>query len=246
MQTLFSGLAWESRYRMRTVTRRSVPRAGARVVRGPSAAASAAATRSASTFTGWPRLGNCPDVDTYLMIRRGSIGMEPLTSLNDIADGYVLAPDIYHSPLVRALRELCWTLIICDNDLYSYNKESARHTTYFNYINCIAEEQGIRPQQALPHAIALRDRMMCLFLALRDQAISRATSDTRRYLVSLGLWLRANIDWATSSHRYYCDAPEDLYTDRPVDDRLEPPDLPSTTWWWQLLAPRQHHRAPTC
>ncbi|MFP3989462.1 hypothetical protein U9R90_18640 [Streptomyces sp. E11-3] len=51
MQTLFSGLAWETCHRGR---------------------------------------GVCPDVDTYLMIRRGSIGMEPLTALNDLVDGYVL------------------------------------------------------------------------------------------------------------------------------------------------------------
>ncbi|MEU2801691.1 hypothetical protein [Streptomyces sp. NPDC006863] len=196
MQTLFYGMAWETRYRA---------------------------------------LGRRPDVDTCLMIRRGSIGMEPLTSLNDIADGYVLPPETYHSPLMRALREICWTLIICDNDLYSFNKENARNTSYFNYVHSLAQELDTSPPDAMPHAVALRDRIMNLFLALRDKATPTASHELRRYMNSLGLWLRANIDWATSSSRYYDRAVTVRYADRPVHTSLTPPNLPSITWWWRLL-----------
>ncbi|MFJ2766249.1 hypothetical protein [Streptomyces sp. NPDC087300] len=203
LQTLFYGLAWETRYRAR---------------------------------------GRRPDLDTCLMIRRGSIGMEPLTSLNDMADGYLLPPEVYHSPLVRALREICWTLIICDNDLYSFNKENRRDTSYFNYVHSLAQENDTSPRDALPDAVALRDRIMNLFLALREQTTPDAPPELRRYLTSLGLWLRANIDWATSSSRYLPDSgrprPGALYTDQPVHHRLEPPALPSVDWWWQLLDTR--------
>ncbi|MGW0732484.1 terpene synthase family protein [Streptomyces sp. NPDC002851] len=178
--------------------------------------------------------GICPDLDTYLMIRLGSIGMEPLTALNDLADGYLLPARTYHAPVVRALTEMCWTLIICDNDLYSYNKEAVRRPNELNYLNCLAKEHHITPQQALPRAVALRDSIMSLFLRVRERAYDDASPELHRYLTSLGQWLRANLDWALGSRRYRPDPGAPRYTDQATDTGEVPVPLASIAWWWQL------------
>ena len=70
----------------------------------------------------------------------------------------------------------------------------------------------------------------------------------RRYLRSLGHFIRGAQDWGISSHRYTTpDDPAQLpsaFLDTPTDDSAEPLDIPCVAWWWDLL-PRPQESAAT-
>ncbi|MCP3805450.1 hypothetical protein NLX83_39915 [Allokutzneria sp. A3M-2-11 16] len=189
-----------------------------------------------------------PGLDEYVMIRvlGHTIGMEILTTLNDAADGYELTHAELNGLPVRALTEMNWMLISFDNDLYSYHQESARHPNGLNFVDVIARDLRCTPAEAVPHVVAMRDRVMSLFLALRAKTAATASENLKRYLESLGQWLRANIDWGTTSERYLKpfgpDSPPEtwaalptVYADGPSDAALEPIPVPVVSWWWGLL-----------
>jgi hypothetical protein len=188
------------------------------------------------------------ELNDYLVMRMWNIGMSVLTEMNDVTDGYVLPAEERYHPTVQAMTELLWTIVGLDNDVYSYAKENLRHRNGLNIIDLLARDRGYQVTDALTEAIAMRDRMMCLFLALREQTRPRASTELRNYMDSLGQWVRTNIDWGTMSARYLSPAGADdpagdisatvplaRYTDMPTDNSLEPLPISSIRWWWGQL-----------
>lgn len=189
-----------------------------------------------------------PTLDEYVQIRvlGHTIGMEILTALNDVADGYELPATELNSLPVRALTEMNWMLISFDNDLYSYHQERLRHPNGLNFLDVAAHAWGCSPAEALPRVVAMRDRVMCLFLLLREQVRATASEKLCRYLDSLGQWLRANTDWGTTSDRYRKPLGPDSaphtwaalptgYRAEPTDRTLAPIPIPVVVWWWDQL-----------
>ncbi|NUP22687.1 MAG: terpene synthase [Streptomyces sp.] len=204
-------------------------------------------------FLGWAweaafRLdGIKPSVQDYVRMRMaGSIGMEILTTLIDAAEDFEL-PDTELGALpVRALTEMNWLIISFDNDLYSYHHESLQHPNGLNFIDVVAHADGCTPADALPSVIAMRDRVMCLFLRLSRQVTARGSQDLGRYITGLQQYVRANIDWGITSRRYTrplgLDSPPHTwarlptaFADEPTDDRGEPLPIPAIAWWWDQL-----------
>lgn len=106
------------------------------------------------------------------------------------------------SPPVRAITELFWLIAGLDNDRVSRHKEIlGQHDTY-NLIDVIARCENRSEQDATQQMIASRDRLMCLFLRLRDQLTQTASAPLRTYLKSLGHGIRSNIDWGLAVPRY--------------------------------------------
>ncbi|MGW0662918.1 hypothetical protein [Streptodolium elevatio] len=76
---------------------------------------------------------------------------------------------------------------------------------------------------------------MCRFLELRDAVYRDAGPELRNYLLGLGQWMRANLDWALGSHRYRTEpGAAALYRDEPTATGDLPAQLASISWWWQL------------
>nr|WP_277348012.1 terpene synthase family protein [Streptomyces sp. HNM0574] len=213
---------------------------------------------------GWETLhrsqGTVPTLNEFVAMRMaGTVGMEILTTMSDIADGYELPTADLERPAVRALTEMSWMLVALDNDLYSYHREALLQGNGLNTVDVIARSEGCSPEAAVLRTVALRDRVMCLFLRLREQEAPRSGPELRRYTESLGQWVRAHLDWGLVSARYLRplgpDSPPATWTElphefapAPVDDSPGPPELPAVAWWWQCLedpaAPRPASRVP--
>jgi hypothetical protein len=189
------------------------------------------------------------ELNDYFVMRMWNIGMSVLTEMNDVTDGYVLSAAERYHPTVHAMTELLWTIVALDNDVYSYAKENLRHRNDLNIIALLARDRGYEETLALTETVAMRDRIMCLFLRLREQMIPGASPELRSYMDSLGQWVRTNIDWGTMSARYLSPAGVDdptgdiaatvplaKYTEVPTDDSLEPLPISSIRWWWDQLA----------
>ncbi len=151
------------------------------------------------------------------------------------------------SPTVCALTEMAILVAGLDNDRHSFAKESSRRQAEQNIFTVLMQQDGSSLDQALEDAIALRDRILCRFLALRDRALPRASSELHRYLTDLGHGIRGNIEWGLRVPRYLSlnsaaagpgevDPPADIpWADRPAEAGQEPPPLPSIAWWWDDL-----------
>ncbi|RLU80438.1 hypothetical protein CTZ27_35010 [Streptomyces griseocarneus] len=186
-----------------------------------------------------------PSLNDYSAMWMRAIGMAPSTALMDIAGGYELHDHDLDRPEVRALTEMTWTLVAWDNDFYSRNKEIQRAGDNLNLIDVLAQERDCEPARAQEEAVAMRDRIMVLFLRLREQIWPRAGVELRCYLVALGHFIRGHLDWASVCARYadpYGTARTRWWKPAPADDSLTPLPIPSLAWWWGQLDPALYPR----
>jgi hypothetical protein len=188
--------------------------------------------------------GVVPDLDTYVSLRIHSGAVKPTLMLLDVADGYELPAAQLERPEIWALNEMVCTLVGWDNDLLSYHKEVLRGGADHNLVTVLQQESGYSTDQAVSAAIAMRDRVLCLFLRLHSQVARGADPGLRRYLSGLSAWVRGHLDWGMATARY-CNPedPADLpdsFAGTSRDDSHEPLLIPSILWWWdQLPSTRQ-------
>lgn len=180
-----------------------------------------------------------PSLNDYVTLWMRAIGMAPSTAMMEIVAGYSVPDEDLEDPRVRALTEITWTLVSWDNDLYSRNKELLRADDDLNLVDVLCHELGCGPEQALEHAVAMRDRVMVLFLRLREQVLCEGGAELRRYVHDLGQFVRGHLDWASRCPRYSVPAapgpaqkPVNWWKHRPADASGAPLPLPAISWWW--------------
>jgi hypothetical protein len=183
-----------------------------------------------------------PDLNDYTLMRLYDGATSVVLPLLEMGYGYELQPHERDSTPVRALTEMAYFIITWDNDLFSYHKESRTDQYYLNVLRVLEHGHGLTPDEALQAAVAQRDRVMCLFLKVRDQLAASGSPQLRQYLSNLGSFIRGAQDWGISSRRYTTpDDPADLpstFRDTPTDDSTEALEIPAVAWWWDLL-PRE-------
>ncbi|MDX6329513.1 MAG: hypothetical protein QOI83_1896 [Streptomycetaceae bacterium] len=178
-----------------------------------------------------------PSLNDYVTMWMRAIGMAPSTTMIDIVGGFQVSDHDLEQPEVRALTEMTWTLVSWDNDFYSRNKEILRAEDNLNLVDVLVHERGHEAAYALEEANMMRDRVMVLFLRLREQVRPTANDVLRRYLDGLAQFVRGHLDWAQVCARYADDIPAGTgwWKPSPYDDSLEPLPIPTIAWWWDQL-----------
>lgn len=175
-----------------------------------------------------------PTLNDYIAMRINSAAGEPVTSMIEIVNDLDIPENDMTNPAVRACTEMSRMLASLDNDLHSYAKDIHRNEMDQNIVNVIVTERHCHPQDAVVTAMAIRDRIMCRFLLLRDLITPRQSAPTRHYLQDLGHVVRGNLDWGLKTPRYVVDgqhAPIPQWADQPSDTGIQPP-ASSIAWWW--------------
>ena len=188
-----------------------------------------------------------PSLPDYTAQRLYTVGGTAFTVWLEALNGLEMPDKEWDSPSTRALTEIAGLIVAFDNDLYSYAKDlwfhRHRDVLPLNCISVLAADLGCSVPEAIDRAVRIRDRFMCLFLSLRSQITPRASSDLEGYLIGLGHFIRANIDFGNASARYSNPDGSSPHTtrsplhisDTPSDPSLEPVGIPHIAWWWQQL-----------
>jgi len=189
-----------------------------------------------------------PDLNDYTLMRLYDGATSVVLPLLEMGHGYELHPNERDSTAVRAAAEMAYFIITWDNDLFSYHKESRAQQYYLNVLRVLQNEQQLSAADALMEAVAQRDRVMCLFLRVREELAATGSPQLRQYLESLGSFIRGAQDWGISSRRYTTpDDPADLpstFRDTPTDDSDEALEIPAVAWWWDVLPSRESFHPP--
>ncbi|GAA3371641.1 hypothetical protein GCM10020367_23120 [Streptomyces sannanensis] len=185
------------------------------------------------------RAGTVPDLNDYTLMRLYDGATSVVLPMLEMGYGYELQPHEREKTAVRAATEMASFIITWDNDIFSYHKE-ARSTGYWlNALRVLERENGLTPDEALDLAISQRDRVMLLFMRLKDHLSEQGSPQLRQYLDSLACFIRGAQDWGITSVRYT--TPDDpanipsVFRDTPTDDSSEPLDIPCVSWWWDLV-----------
>ncbi|MFI1972400.1 terpene synthase family protein [Streptomyces cinnamoneus] len=192
-----------------------------------------------------------PTLSDYVALRPSVNGTRFSLSWSEIAGGIEVPDGELYSAPVQALTEAAGFIVSCDNDLFSYAKEDSQETTDQNIVNVLIHHDGSSPAQALGDAVAIRDRVMTLFLELRDQIARDAGAELRRYLQALGHYIAGCIRWMNEAPRYASprnrhDLPVPgatygiTWRDTPSDPGTGPLPIASAAWWWDQLDASSH------
>lgn len=206
-------------------------------------------------------------LNDYTTARLGDGAMQMLQPMIAIVGGYELGHDELADPRVRALADMCSLITMWDNDMLGAHKERyrAEHYDYVlpdSLLSVLAKQRRCSPEEAIPHAMALRDTVMCRFDELQQDVLADARDGEplARYVTGLGQWLRGYLDWALTSTRYRDPRnPGDTTPGSeltmpttwashpaPHPDRL---DLPTLAWWFHrpMRGSMTHlHAGPSC
>ncbi|MFF3399923.1 selina-4(15),7(11)-diene synthase [Streptomyces sp. NPDC002659] len=184
------------------------------------------------------RADSVPDLNDYTLMRLADGATTVVLPLLEMGHGYELQPQERDQKPVRAAAEMASFIITWDNDIFSHSKESRSTGYYLNVIRVLEDHYRLTPRQALDLAISQRDRVMRLFMRVKERLLPAASPQLRQYLHNLGTFIRGAQDWGTSSVRYTTpDDPANLptaFSETPTDTSDEPVDIPAVAWWWDL------------
>ncbi|WP_036567782.1 terpene synthase family protein [Nocardia sp. BMG51109] len=174
-----------------------------------------------------------PSLDDYLAMRINSAAGEPVIAMIELVTGPQIPANELDCPAVRACTEMAQMLASLDNDIQSYAKDQHRNEADQNIVNVLVHQWRCPRSEAVRGAVAVRDRIMCRFLQLREKTTRHQSAPTRRYLADLGHVVRGNLDWGFSTPRYRVpgSTPPGSWADRPHDTGTEPP-ASTIAWWW--------------
>jgi hypothetical protein len=191
--------------------------------------------------------GGPTSVDDYIATRIHDCGGPPTQTMYEFVNGTEIPGSEMDSPPVRAITELFWLIAALDNDRVSRHKEILGQNDAYNLVDVIARCENCSEHDATQQMITYRDRLMCLFLRLRDQLAPGASAPLHTYLTSLGHGIRSNIDWSLAVPRYNTLYASDgitrdvriklasSCTEQPTSESLEPLPWRSVAWWWTHL-----------
>ncbi|MFJ1455206.1 hypothetical protein [Nocardia sp. N2S4-5] len=180
--------------------------------------------------------GRVRSVDDHMIIGPLDRASALTTTMIEISEGTELPTAERDLPHVRALTGAAHILETCYNDIGSYHREVQQDAPESDLVYLLQTAHHRTPRDAMADAAAMLDRVMTLFLTLRDQCWPTASQQLRRYLTQLSNKIRGNLDFQRETPRYSTGpGPAFDYTDHPTDGRLIPVS-PSIAWWWDLVA----------
>jgi hypothetical protein len=174
-----------------------------------------------------------PTIDDYLTIRRGSAATESVTDMVERLNRIEVPLAAFHSPQLRIMRQVAADVPFMCNDVYSYEKETARGDVY-NLVTVLCHERRQSVEQAVSEIQDMVAEQVHRFAELRDQVglmmDHLALSDpqrqhVRRYVTGLGDWLCGHNDWMTQTVRYRAGGTPPACRPGYLEELLEEPGL---------------------
>lgn len=189
-----------------------------------------------------------PEINDYVVLRMYSGGMAMAISLIPILGGYDISRYRHADPRVRALNEIAALLLGLDRDLISIARDR-QHTRDGRYLlDVVRGESSAAGFEPVVWSTMLRDRVMGLFVRLRDQMAKNAPMLLACYLSDVGLALRGAAEWALSPVRGSSSGEQNAelvsapghWADMLSGLDVSPPTIPAIAWWWRYDPARRN------
>ncbi|MEV7013134.1 4-epi-cubebol synthase [Streptosporangium sp. NPDC051022] len=143
-----------------------------------------------------------PPVEDYIFMRRRTGAMLTVFALIDVASGHRLTPDEWRHPDMRAITKSATDVVVWDNDLISYAKESESGNFRNNLVNVLARHRGYSRQGAMEAIGGMRNRAVADMVALRPSLEALGSEAVLAYVRGLEFWISGSVDYSLTSSRY--------------------------------------------
>ncbi|MHC5671995.1 terpene synthase family protein [Nostoc sp.] len=148
--------------------------------------------------------GIVPDVDTYIMIRRSSVGVYAVLALAEFCNQFMIPDVLRNHYLVKKLELITTDIIAWSNDIFSASREIASGDVH-NLIFVLHYHKQISLEEATKQVREIHDKEVRSLLRLESFLPSfgeEVDVDSSKYISSMHSWIRGNLDWYSHSSRY--------------------------------------------
>ncbi|MFF5207052.1 4-epi-cubebol synthase [Streptosporangium sp. NPDC000396] len=143
-----------------------------------------------------------PPLEEYIFMRRRTGAMLTVFALIDIASGRPLTVDEWRHPGIRAITESANDVVVWDNDLISYAKESVSGNCRNNLVNVLAAHRSYSKQQAMEEIGEMRNQAIADMVAVRPSLEALGSEAVLAYVRGLEFWISGSVDYSLTSSRY--------------------------------------------
>jgi hypothetical protein len=155
------------------------------------------------------------DVETYLEVRRHSIGIWMSLDLAERVSSMELPHQVFRSECIQRMRRLCSNHVVLVNEIASFGKDRAGMDC--NVLSLLEASGGPVGRDAVTWVRERADEQLAEFLDLQRSlpvlcdrmnlpaASLPAVVESGRAMAS---WIRANLDWSLETPRYLRHVPE--------------------------------------
>jgi len=148
-----------------------------------------------------------PNLTEYIIIRQYLGAANLATDSLEVTGQIDLREEVYNSPFVHRLTEICRNAICFANDLFSLSKEIAQSTSAeFNIVTILQHKYNITIEGAIEQARAIHDENVKEFIEISKAAYiydNATNSMLNKYIRALGHLMKGNIEWSTKETTRY-------------------------------------------
>lgn len=152
-----------------------------------------------------------PSLEEYMKWRPIFSGASFFAYLPEAIEGLRLPDYVFLDATIQRLIQLCSNTICWANDLFSFNKESEQGDE-MNMVMLIKNNSQCSLEGAIQQAVNIHDTEVQQFMELAQKLPSFGSitdEQLSRYIQSLSVMMRGNIDWSTmDTERYRFTVPE--------------------------------------
>jgi hypothetical protein len=142
-----------------------------------------------------------PSLEEYMKWRPIFSGASFFAYLLEAIEGFRLPDYVFLDATVQQLIQLCSNTICWANDLFSFNKELEQGDE-MNIVMLIKNKRDCSFAEAIQEAVYIHDKQVRQFQELAKRLPSFGP-ELQRYVHSLSVMMRGNIDWSTKDTARY-------------------------------------------
>lgn len=145
----------------------------------------------------------CLDVNTYIELRRLSVGTYMGFTQVEAIEGFLLPDEVLAHPALVELIQVATDIIAWANDLFSLAQD-LKDDFHPNLVFSIQKEHGVELQRAIDVAVEMHDEAVRHFLELERNlpSFGEHSENVATLVTGVRRWIRANVDWSIQTGRY--------------------------------------------
>ncbi|KYC39234.1 terpene synthase [Scytonema hofmannii PCC 7110] len=145
-----------------------------------------------------------PDVDTYMMIRRASVGGNLFLTVSEFCNNFMLSNFLRNHYFVDKLKLMTINVLAWCNDVFSASREMASGDVH-NIVLVLHYQQQLSLETSIERAVIMHDKEMESLVSLEASMPvfgNELDTELAQYISIMHAWIRGNLDWYSYTDRY--------------------------------------------
>jgi 5-epi-alpha-selinene synthase len=148
--------------------------------------------------------GIIPDFDTYMLIRKSSVGVDAFLALTEFCHNLMIPDFLRKHETVIQIQFLTGHIIACCNDIFSASREISSGDVN-NLVLVLHEQLKIPLNQAVNHVTEIHNTAVQTMMDL-EKSIPKfgeeVDAEVTKFILGMHAWIRSNHDWYSQTGRY--------------------------------------------